>query len=76
MTLDFLPTLVWLLVLGGGIALIIDAVNARVGTRQITQVLVGVVLVLAFLANAWTGFTHWAECEEHPHSDECEEDEE
>lgn len=75
--MTFLPTFIWLVVLVGGVALIIEATNrSYVGTRQIVQIGVGVLLVLAFLANAWTGFSHWAQCEDRPYADECEDDEE
>lgn len=74
MNLNFLPTLVWLTVLTAGVALLVEAnENRRGDTRWFVQVVLGAVLVLAFVANAWAGFAHWAECEDSPRS--CEEQE-
>lgn len=72
MSTNFLPALAWMVVLAAGVAIVIEAVNNRTGTRQVVQVIVGAFLVLAFLANAWTGFTHWAACSDEPYS--CDED--
>jgi hypothetical protein len=71
---NFLPTLAWFMVVAVGVAIIVEAVNNREGTRQIVQAALGALLVLAFLANAWAGMSRWAYCEDNRY--ECEPEEE
>ena len=74
MNVDFLPTLLWLVVLAVGVAIIYFESGYLPSRQSIAKMVLGVLLVLAFLANAWTGFAHWAHCEDDPWSDKCEED--
>lgn len=72
----FLPTLVWFLVVAAGVGLLIEANENRDGTRKVVQMVLGAFLVLAFLANAWAAFSHWAYCEDNYGDSKCEEEEE
>lgn len=71
---NLLPTLLWFIVAASGVGLLVDAAWHREGARRIIQVGVGALLVLAFMANAWAGFSHYAECEEDPWHDSCDQD--